>query len=147
MAAVSKIGKCLETIVAAITSLSGVTWADAPRAVWFPDFDREDFTGLTAIVLPVESESQPHSRSAQPRQMPSVHIAVLKPRLSADTFDSGDAVVNVAEKIVETFHKRRVSGASRSIVCTDARLEPVVSAEQAKQLNLWCSYIKLELDA
>lgn len=147
MAVSSKIGKALELVASTIGALAGVTWGTAPSAKWFPDFERAKLEemGLTAFVCPAVSESDPASRANTPRQRLSAEVGVFKP-MADQAFDSGDAVMVVAEAIEVALHRKTITSGSSVIACTEARLDPVISAEYAKQYQLWCAIIKLEIE-
>lgn len=140
------IEKLVAMVAAELGTLAGVTWGTAPTAVWYPDLERAELKrgGLTALVIPVDATPEPVTRGRLGSQRGlSVHVAVIQP-ISDGTLAEGGVPVESAELIVEQFLQRRVANEVAWAVCMEAKLEPIVSAEYAKQYGLWVSYVKLE---
>lgn len=148
MAVTSKLGLALSAIASAIGSVPGITWGTSPAAKWYADFDNDSLksAGLTAFVVPAASDYQPVSRGRSAKQLPEIWVAVFKP-MSADSLDEGDAVIVVAEAIASALYEQRVVVSGQvSAVCTEAKFDPAISADYAKQFNLWCCLLKLEFN-
>lgn len=140
----SLIGKALEML--AEQAAVGLSWDTDPIAKWYPDFEVNVLKsqGLTGFVLPETADYLPESRQQKPTQKANVFFAVMHP-IEAGSFAEGDVVVARAEALEAKFYRRSFSDGSIAVACTDARLEPAVSAEYAKQFNMWCAILKMEL--
>jgi hypothetical protein len=144
MAVNSKIGRALDLL--AVLAADGIFWDTDPVAKWYPDFEIEllKTLGLTGFVLPETSDYSPESREQRATHKTSVFFAVMAPIVSG-SFDEGDVVIAKAESLQAKFYKKQFLDGSFSIACTDARFEPVMSADYAKQYNTWCAILKMEL--
>ena len=143
----SKVSAALDLIASQVAAVDSVDWDTTPAMKWYPDFTREviESQGLTAHIVPAIGESDPISRKTTPRKKLAVEVAVMRPMQSL-TLAEGDSVVKAAEAIVELLHKKTIVQGSTRLDCTDARIDPIVAADFAKQHAIWCSIVKLEIE-
>lgn len=140
----SKLKAVLETIQAKL--VDDWVWDTEPTAEWFPNLEKTKLrtNGLSAIVLPVNSPIDPAARGIQ-QQQTNIHIAVIAP-IEAGDLDEGNAVVDLAEQIGRSLvHTTLALDGGGNMAIVEAGLEPVIVADWARQLNLWVSYLKLEI--
>jgi hypothetical protein len=141
----SMIGRALSVIASDMAGVADFETAPAER--WYPDFEADKLKplGLTAFVLPETSEFQPESRQRRPKQRLAVFAAVVAPILEG-TFAEGDAVVEVAELVEAYFYRQQIVESGLSIAVLDCKFEPAMSSDFARQHNIWCSIVKMEVE-
>ncbi len=143
----SMIGQAMTLVADEMEDILAIDWDTLPEPRWYPDFEVDKLkpSGLTAFVLPETSDYMPESRQRRPKQRLSIFVAVMAPIQTGD-FSEGDLVVEAAELIEAYFYRQQLVDSGFSVAVVDCKFEPAMSSDFARQHNIWCSIVKMEVD-